>query len=209
MTRFISFVIVILLTLPTVAQQSKYRKVTKQVSPFTYEFTTLRSDTSIYEGWSKTVYKDRIAEQGNYLNSECVGKWQFFSFKGIFEYEYDFDNKVISKISGSTDKPPYKTHASYFLGSPLIPHLFIVHNVFYPEKALQNDIKGKVVVALNINAEGKVTEAKVESSTDKMLNDEVLKAVRKFPREWQWVPARINNKPTSDVYRIVVHFDID
>lgn len=197
------------ISLVTIAQQPKLRKIVKSLPPFSYEFTTLKTDTTHYEGWSKTMYKSKIIEQGNYSNSVCVGKWQFFSFKGIFEYEFDFDNQVVTKIAGSTEKAPFKSHQSFFLGSPIIPHLFIIQNVFYPQKAIDNNVKGKVVVALEISAEGKVLSAKVESSSDRMLNEEVLKAVRKFPKEWRWVPARLNNKPTSDTYRIVVHFDLD
>lgn len=210
MLRLQTIVLFTLLGLFCSAQQTmKYRKISKSQPPFTYEFTTLKNDTTIYEGWSKTVYKQKVIEQGKYANNECVGKWQFFSFKGVFEYEFDFDTQTVTKISGSSDKPPYKSHPSFFLGSPIIPHLFIVQNVFYPQKAIEKDIKGKVVVALDINVDGKVTAAKVESSTARILNEEVLKAVRKFPKEWKWVPATINNKATTDVYRIVVHFDLD
>lgn len=190
-------------------QQPKLKKVTRSIPPYFYEYTTLKADTAVYEGWSKGYYKGKIMEQGNYSKGECVGKWQFFSFKGIFDFEFDFDEQVVTRIAGSTTKGPYENHQSFFLGSPIIPHIFIIQNVFYPQKALEKDIKGKVVVALTISPEGKVMSAKVESSTDRVLNEEVLKAVRKFPREWRWIPAKVNNKPTSDIYRIVVHFDID
>lgn len=187
----------------------KVRKITRSLPPYTYEHTVLKSDSSTLHGWSKTMYKGRVVEQGNYANNECVGKWQFFSFKGIFDYEFNFDTNEVTKISGVSAKPPFKTHPSLFLGSPIIPHLFIVHNVFYPQRAIDENIKGAVTVALQISPEGKVVSSAIEKGGDKVLNDEVIKAVRKFPKEWRWVPALDDNKPIADTYRIVVFFDLE
>lgn len=63
-------------------------------------YDVLEADSAIRHGNYNLFYKDYIVESGQYANNQKIGNWQFFSFNGFLEYEYNFDRSAIVKLSG-------------------------------------------------------------------------------------------------------------
>lgn len=71
---------------------------------------------------------------------------------------------------------------------------FMSENVAFPQELHGTDIKGKVIVKFTVEADGTVTNAKVEKSLNPLIDSEVLKALQKMPR---WSPATLKGQPVA------------
>ena len=176
---------------------------------FTRECHVQESDTSIKDGTYKLFYKNKIIENGKYLKNKKVGLWQYFSLNGIFEYEYDFDKGKVAKISGEERYELIQKTPCLFLGSPIIPYLFIVNHVYYPEKAQKQKLDGKVILALKISEEGELWSIYLYQKLDPVLDSEVMRVARNFPDEWKWLPATRNGVSVDGEYLITIEFELE
>ena len=199
-----SFITFLSLTFYTNGQS---KKVIKHDGNFITEYFVLAGDTSKKEGAYKLFYKKRIIENGNYINNKKVGKWQFFSLNGILEYEYDFDKGKVIKLAGREKEDIDNMTPCLFLGSPLIPYLYIVNNIHYPEIAQDNHISGKVVLALKIGKNGELWSMYLYEKLDPILDSEVMRVARSFPRQWQWLPATRKGTDVDGEYLITIVFE--
>ncbi len=201
-----SFFAFLVMSIYTPAQT---KKITRDNNNFTYEYHVLSSDTSIRNGSYKLYYKKKIIENGSYLNNEKTGLWQYFSLDGIFEYEYDFDRSEVTKISGDKKDDLRVRTPCLYLGSPIIPYLFIVNNIYYPEKARKQRVGGKVILALKISKEGELWTIYLYQKLDPVLDSEVMRVARNFPDEWKWLPATRNGVNVDGEYLITIEFELD
>lgn len=171
------------------------------------EFDVLKSDTAIKNGIYLHYYKERVIEKGNYKNNVAVGRWQYYNLKGIFEFEYDHDAKIITALSGNRN-PKIETPC-LFKGSPLVPYLYIVQKVGYPKEAIDKNIKGQVVLALKIGKDGAIWAMYLTEKLHPILDSEVLKVARSFPESWQWLPATQMEEPIDSEYLVTIEFQLD
>ena len=63
---------------------------------------------------------------------------------------------------------------------------WIQQNIIYPAEAIEAQASGKVIITFAVDTDGSVVDAKVESSPNKSLSDEVLRLMNKAPK---WTPA--------------------
>ncbi|MDY6122822.1 MAG: TonB family protein [Porphyromonas sp.] len=63
---------------------------------------------------------------------------------------------------------------------------FLSHNVTYPQEAALNNIEGRVLVRINLDAKGNILKAMVAQSVHPLLDAEALRVVGLMP---QWEPA--------------------
>ncbi|MBR6184462.1 protein TonB [Bacteroidales bacterium WCE2004] len=82
---------------------------------------------------------------------------------------------------------------------------YVQSNIKYPEKALENDIEGKVTVNFVVDAAGKIRNAKVVKGVDPELDAEALRVVSEAPA---WAPAKQNGKNVPVTCSIPVTFKI-
>jgi TonB family protein len=94
-----------------------------------------------------------------------------------------------------------------FLGSPLIPYLYIVNKMHYPEKARVKKLGGRVILALKINRKGELWSMYLYKKLDPVLDSEVMRVARSFPDNWQWLPATRNGTKIDGEYLISIEFD--
>lgn len=73
----------------------------------------------------------------------------------------------------------------------------------FPEKALQLNINGEVVINIQINSEGKAENYSIKSSTNKIFNEEAMRLARLIC----WEPAIIKHKKTSSEISFGIVFD--
>ena len=167
----------------------------------------MKSDTAVKNGFYNRFYKNKIIESGHYHNNAKTGLWRYYNLKGIFEFEYDFTNNVVTRLSG--DRDPSMETPCLFKGSPLIPYLYIVEHVRYPKEAVDLDLSGKVVLGLKINKEGKVWAMYLAEKFHHSLDSEVMRVARSFPSDWEWLAATKFGKPVSGEYLITVEFELE
>ncbi|MBN2165230.1 MAG: energy transducer TonB [Marinilabiliaceae bacterium] len=201
----ISIVIVLFLSNDLLAQRSQVTLV-KERKNYRLEYQVLKNDTAIRNGWYKYFYKNRIIESGFYKHNRPVGLWRYYSLKGIFEYEYDYSEGRVTRLSGDRD-PDYETPC-LFKGSPIIPYLYIVENVNYPKEALDKNLSGKVVLGLKINKKGEVWSLYLVEKMHKSFDAEVLRVARDFPLTWQWLSATKFGEPVDGEYLITIEFEL-
>jgi hypothetical protein len=189
--------------------QTKHSRLVliKTVANYKYEYEVLKSDTSVKDGFYKFYYKNKMIENGTYKRGEKVGLWRYYNLKGIFEYEYDFKSKQVTRLSG--DRDPSLETPCLFNGSPLIPYLFIVQHVRYPKEALDKDLSGKVVLGLKISSEGKVWALYLVEKFHPAFDAEVMRVAREFPRDWEWLPATKFKQPVDGEYLITIEFELE
>jgi TonB family protein len=113
--------------------------------------------------------------------------------KNISQSSYLDNNQNNNSINSSGSEPIYD--ASY-LNNPT-PN--------YPEIALQNNIEGKVMLLVNVNVNGKVTDITIENSSGyKMLDNAAINSVR----NWQFIPAKHNSVAVSGKVIVPIEFKI-
>lgn len=83
---------------------------------------------------------------------------------------------------------------------------FINDNVTYPDKAIDNNKEGTVIVSFGIDENGKVTNAKVTSQVvGDGLEDEALKVINKMPA---WTPGMVKGKKVKSRYSLPIRFQL-
>lgn len=85
---------------------------------------------------------------------------------------------------------------------PQIDMQQLQRNIAYPDGALRRELEGKVVVAVLIDAKGKVVASSIEQSTNEIFNNAAIEAVRKST----FTPAFRNGKPVPFRFMVPVSF---
>jgi TonB family protein len=79
-------------------------------------------------------------------------------------------------------------------------------NLVYPAWAREKNIKGRVVVKLTIDENGKVINPVITSDTPDILNQEVLRLISIMP---DWIPAKHNGKNVTYFYTMLGIFKLE
>jgi TonB family protein len=82
---------------------------------------------------------------------------------------------------------------------------YVQKNIKYPAKAKNSDIEGEVLVSFIVDSTGRVTDPKIISGIDSLLNREALRVVSSSPL---WVPGIKNGQPVKTTYTIPVKFKL-
>ncbi|MBR4391804.1 MAG: TonB family protein [Bacteroidales bacterium] len=93
------------------------------------------------------------------------------------------------------------SHATPLSGKQLTQE-FIQQNLCYPEKALESNSSGDVVVGFHVDAEGNASGHYVKSSFSEEANPIALDLVRKI----RWAPATQNMSPVDSDMEYTVEF---
>lgn len=82
---------------------------------------------------------------------------------------------------------------------------WITTNLKYPKSAQNSKIEGRVVVSFIVDAEGNVTNLRLEKSPNRTLGVEVIKIMGKMPK---WKPGTQNGKPCKAMIAVPINFDL-
>lgn len=208
--RRILTIMLLLITIAASGQSKalKTKNITRERDIYVEKYSALASDTSVRHGNYKLIYKGKVIETGDYKKGERVGQWTFYNLSDEIEFIYDYDTNLPYQImphKGSIYTA--KQFPSLFLGSPLIPYHFITRNTYYPVKQADNKHDCKVVLALEINANGRMTGYHLETKSREDFNKVVLDAASRIPKHWRWVPAREGGRNVSSIYTITLIFE--
>jgi TonB family protein len=81
---------------------------------------------------------------------------------------------------------------------------YMEDNLRYPQQALDNDVKGRVVVEFNVGIDGALNNFVVMRSLGYGCDDEVIRLVKEGPT---WRPTTEDNKPVESRVRVRMKFD--
>ncbi|KRG45007.1 hypothetical protein ARC78_04140 [Stenotrophomonas pictorum JCM 9942] len=76
----------------------------------------------------------------------------------------------------------------------------------YPKAAFENGVSGKVVLRIEVDAEGQPTDVKVETSQPEGVFDT---AAVEAARQWKFNPAQKDGQAVAGAVRVPVWFDLD
>ena len=96
-----------------------------------------------------------------------------------------------------------------FIGSPLIPYIFFVENLSYPTQAVNKDLEGSVVLALQINEKGKIYGFYLSEKLEPVIDKAVKEVAFNLPCEWDFLPATYMGKPVQSEYHITIEFELN
>ena len=80
---------------------------------------------------------------------------------------------------------------------------FLSKNVKYPVECEASGITGRVVVGFVVEKDGKVTQVKLDRSSDPAFNMEAYKVMKKMPR---WIPGKVGDEPITVRYKLPITF---
>jgi protein TonB len=93
-----------------------------------------------------------------------------------------------------------------FLGGKDSLNLFLRNNIKYPNKALELEIEGTVIVNFLLNEDGKISQAKVSNGIGGGCDEEALRVIKIMPK---WKPARLSGIAVPIYYLLPVNFKIE
>ena len=93
-----------------------------------------------------------------------------------------------------------------FPGGETALFAYLSKNIRYPDNAMMNGIQGLVICTFVVNANGKVTEAKIIRGVDRELDAEALRVVNTMPL---WKPGKQRGKPVRVRFTLPIHFRVN
>ena len=145
----------------------------------------------------------QIWKPATYRNGETVEVK--FTFPVIFMLS---DEERANAVPGEympLNYGPKERNASFDDGTTKSFISWISNNLNYPEDARKSGMEGRVYVKFKINELGKMVDAAVDCSTDKIFEDEALRVVKSAQDKWK--PGRdATGKPVALGYIVPVIF---
>ena len=83
--------------------------------------------------------------------------------------------------------------------------LFLSHNLKYPQKALDENVEGTVLVRFVVAKDGWIKDAKVVRSVSPEIDEEAMRVVSYMAK---WKPAIKDGKPVQCMYTLPLKFKI-
>ncbi|HEY4877447.1 MAG TPA: energy transducer TonB [Puia sp.] len=139
---------------------------------------------------------------GYFKNNQKDSTWRIFTHNVnnalVKELEYKNDKLISEKDSTEINKQrdhfldsikANKTSASVEIESSYISKdsgwsKFLIKNFRYPDRAINKEIQGKIIIEFIVNKEGKIENAIVEKSVEYSLDTESLRIIHKSDGDW-------------------------
>ncbi|MFK7784277.1 MAG: TonB family protein [Crocinitomicaceae bacterium] len=93
-----------------------------------------------------------------------------------------------------------------FPGNSSAMNAFIRKMVEYPDEAAARGIDGRVIVSMEVDVYGLISNAKIQRSVHPLLDREAIRIVRKMPR---WIPAQVKGKAVRSRVQLPIDFRLD
>lgn len=81
---------------------------------------------------------------------------------------------------------------------------YLEDNLHYPQQALDNNVKGRVVVEFSVGEDGKLDNFVIMRGLGYGCDDEVIRLVKEGPG---WIPSSEDNQPVETSVRVRMRFD--
>jgi TonB family protein len=80
---------------------------------------------------------------------------------------------------------------------------YLLTNLEFPDVAIEENIRGRVIIAFIVQKDGSITHAEVEKSVHPSLDEAALRVIRYAPK---WNPATSAGKPIATKVRVPITF---
>lgn len=130
----------------------------------------------------------------------------------FFGIDDDFDNPIIPFIdeiehTGEEDIFVSVEKMPQFQGGDLNTfHRYVMHNIVYPQIAIENQVQGIVTIEFVVDKTGLVTNVAVIGRVDPVLEEEAIRAVKSSPR---WTPGYQMDKAVKVKMTIPIKFQLN
>jgi protein TonB len=161
-------------------------------------------------------YQKGVTEKG-----QKVGVWEYYGYTAsgqqVIVQRYDHDK---NKLLSFRDVP----YATYFTEikpgewryvQPDRPPMFVggtgvlnchMAQLEYPQEAQERQLQGKVLVTIQIDTLGRVTNYRLTQRVGRSCDEEAMRVARAIPQTW--VPARIGSRAVAVEYELPFNFSM-
>jgi periplasmic protein TonB len=80
---------------------------------------------------------------------------------------------------------------------------WLAEHLVYPPIAKRMGLEGKVVVEFTVDKDGRISNIEIRESSDKIFDDEALRAVMTMP---DWTPGFVDSVKTTQTYLLPIDF---
>ena len=130
------------------------------------------------------------------------------SLEMLEETKEAFDNAMKFVPTDSlTDVVQFPDKEAYFKDTTKREiSMFLMHNLRYPEYALEHDIMGKVYMKFVVEKDGSVTNVQVIRGVSACLDKESIEVVSLFPK---WVPGEKDGVPVRSFFMLPINYYVE
>jgi len=147
-------------------------------------------------GYFKNNQKDSIWRIFTHsINNALVKELEYKNGKLISEKDSTAINKQIDHFLDSVKShqmPPKVEIESSYTGGDSAWRQYLFKNFHYPERAINNEIQGRVIVEFIVSNDGKVDNTLIVKSVEYSLDKEALRIIRLSSNNW--IPAFQNGR---------------
>ena len=83
---------------------------------------------------------------------------------------------------------------------------YLSKNIRYPDKAVEEEIQGKVYIGFTVDEKGYITDVKVTRGIGGGCDEEAVRVVKAMPR---WKPGTQNGRAVKTMYNLPVRFQLN
>ena len=82
---------------------------------------------------------------------------------------------------------------------------FLFKNINYPQKALDEDIHGTVIIGFTVKVDGTIDEIEIIQSVHESLDNEAIRLIKLMDK---WTPAQLDGVAVSSKYQVPIRFEM-
>lgn len=140
---------------------------------------------------------------------------RFFSFLGVVFLSHSFltaqdlaKKETARSKSTSESLPPITETDADFPGGLDSLSKFIQDHFEFPDKAIEENIEGQVIVQFEIGTNGQVSNVRMAKSLENCqeCNEAAMDVVKKFPN---WIPYKMNGKALTSTMNLPIKLELD
>lgn len=81
--------------------------------------------------------------------------------------------------------------------------------VQYPRPCISQKLSGTVIVSFIVNADGSVSNPRIESPSERLFNNEAMRVMNIMSQQQKWIPATRNGSPIKSQVMLPISFVFD
>lgn len=208
---------------------NQYLEKEKPAKTGKFSKTTIHNEDKSVTTVVKNVQTNEVVKSISYLGDEPVGMWMYNKKNRLVDLDYNFKLEYIKEDNDTTNldsliRQYCKKDSTLSLKSGTVlndyeqinyisPKIvnevgigqFINKNIFYPEKAQQEGVTGKVTVIFTVTKEGIGANFKIITRNDIVLEKEAIRVLKliKFSN-----PPSLNGRKRNIALIIPIRFNL-
>ena len=140
-----------------------------------------------------------VGERGDEIRNERKAREVDYRWKTIYE-------ELLSQLESSEVVYEKPDKIAQFPGGMDAYVTWMSANFHYPEKAIRNNVEGRVVLSFVVNKQGRIKDIKVLHSLSPECDKEAIRMVKAMPR---WFAAEHQGRKVNCRYTMPVVFKLN